>query len=447
MTSTPRAAKPQLAKDQKTTHKQQPAAGGTGVSRSSAKAGNAEILRASRRQECYDSQFYKTKLCTFWQRGKCMRQNSCKFAHGEEERHQAPDLNQTSMCHQMLTTGKCDDPNCQYAHDAGSLRATNIFYKTTMCYFYRFGTCKLGAACRHAHSKNELRVTLGRSGAQTRASSKAGSVVGSEASTVAPSGEQTSETPITAAPDNVSGCDLISQAWSEEEQEGQESLGEMEEASEKASQHELSSGERSTSLPCLIYTDAAGQQLLEDEDLTVEQAWSRSMSAPANVVLTPLAAPLAATAPMPPSPPSMSVVPMVVSAQAAATSPAGAQVVYGAMAPAVVPMMPATHVNPVVVLETPADVCAFAPAVAVAPVAPIVATTPSAAIAEQQPQFSGAGNNRPQWPTEQVLGLIPMTAMGHMQHIAPGGAPTSSALSTNLIQQMLENAMPDHYDE
>jgi len=39
------------------------------------------------------------------------------------------------------------------------LRATDNFFKTTMCCFYRYGaSCKLGNLCRHAHSREELKV-------------------------------------------------------------------------------------------------------------------------------------------------------------------------------------------------------------------------------------------------------------------------------------------------
>lgn len=117
-------------------------------------------LRDIRRQECFSTQFYKTKLCTYWQRGKCVRGDLCRFAHGVEELHRAPDLKGTALCPQKLRTGRCDAPNCQYAHDASSLRATDMFYKTSMCQFYQYGVCRLGASCRHAHGLAELRVTF-----------------------------------------------------------------------------------------------------------------------------------------------------------------------------------------------------------------------------------------------------------------------------------------------
>lgn len=104
----------------------------------------------------YDSQFYKTKLCIFFQSGRCSRK-FCKFAHGMEELQCAPDLRKTAMCKAFLTTQRCDQEDCSFAHSLDELRATDKFYKTTMCCFYYYGSCKLGDLCRHAHSKEELR--------------------------------------------------------------------------------------------------------------------------------------------------------------------------------------------------------------------------------------------------------------------------------------------------
>lgn len=105
----------------------------------------------------YDSQFYKTKLCMFWQTGRCTRRN-CKYAHGEQELQQAPDLTRTAMCRMVLADGRCNDPTCKFAHGLDDLRTTNNFFKTTMCCFSPDGACKLGDQCRYAHSRTELRM-------------------------------------------------------------------------------------------------------------------------------------------------------------------------------------------------------------------------------------------------------------------------------------------------
>mmetsp|Transcript_141734 Transcript_141734/g.359881 ORF Transcript_141734/g.359881 Transcript_141734/m.359881 type:complete len:388 (+) Transcript_141734:76-1239(+) len=66
--------------------------------------------------------FYKTKLCTFWERGRCLR-SPCSYAHGEEELLQAPDLTKTAMCRVLLLGGTCSNPECSFAHNPQELRA------------------------------------------------------------------------------------------------------------------------------------------------------------------------------------------------------------------------------------------------------------------------------------------------------------------------------------
>lgn len=105
----------------------------------------------------FTGQFFKTKMCSFWQKGQCMRGSACKYAHGESELNAMPDLTNTALCHQMLAYGKCDIPGCHFAHSPEALRATGNFYKTAMCSFHRQGRCSLGQHCRHAHTQDELR--------------------------------------------------------------------------------------------------------------------------------------------------------------------------------------------------------------------------------------------------------------------------------------------------
>lgn len=66
----------------------------------------------------------KTKLCKFYGKtGKCPRDGSCKFAHGEQELQVAPDLSQTKMCPALLRHGECNrGPSCRFAHSEEDLR-------------------------------------------------------------------------------------------------------------------------------------------------------------------------------------------------------------------------------------------------------------------------------------------------------------------------------------
>ena len=34
----------------------------------------------------YEDQFFKTKMCSFWEKGACTRGYDCKYAHGDKER-------------------------------------------------------------------------------------------------------------------------------------------------------------------------------------------------------------------------------------------------------------------------------------------------------------------------------------------------------------------------
>lgn len=105
----------------------------------------------------YEGQFFKTRLCAFWEKNLCTRGAQCKYAHGAAELHQMPDLTKTSLCRTMVKEGSCSVPNCPFAHSPEDLRATDKFYKTTMCGFSSMGRCWLGDLCRHAHHENELR--------------------------------------------------------------------------------------------------------------------------------------------------------------------------------------------------------------------------------------------------------------------------------------------------
>lgn len=110
-----------------------------------------------------DDVFYKTKLCMFWESNRCSRGANCKYAHGEEELQNAPNLEKTAMCNQLENYGYCDNVDCKFAHSVDELRVTDRFHKTAMCHFQRQGTCKQGDKCRYAHNEDELRQILAQS--------------------------------------------------------------------------------------------------------------------------------------------------------------------------------------------------------------------------------------------------------------------------------------------
>lgn len=108
----------------------------------------------------YEGQFFKTKMCAFWEKGQCTRGADCKYAHGGKEMNVMPNLTKTSLCKELLATGTCTMENCLFAHQIEDLRATQKFFKTSMCSFYRVGQCRLGDDCRHAHDVSELRAPI-----------------------------------------------------------------------------------------------------------------------------------------------------------------------------------------------------------------------------------------------------------------------------------------------
>eukprot|EP00930_Biecheleria_cincta_P064944 TRINITY_DN50643_c0_g1_i1.p1 TRINITY_DN50643_c0_g1~~TRINITY_DN50643_c0_g1_i1.p1 ORF type:complete len:278 (+),score=41.34 TRINITY_DN50643_c0_g1_i1:44-877(+) len=107
----------------------------------------------------YELQFFKTKQCSFYAKGKCTRGDFCKYAHGYVELCVRPDLTNTSLCRTWAATGVCSNPLCKFAHNSQQLRATDRFYKTALCKFYMTNACRLGEECRHAHGNEELRPT------------------------------------------------------------------------------------------------------------------------------------------------------------------------------------------------------------------------------------------------------------------------------------------------
>mmetsp|Transcript_87679 Transcript_87679/g.151932 ORF Transcript_87679/g.151932 Transcript_87679/m.151932 type:complete len:455 (-) Transcript_87679:133-1497(-) len=102
-------------------------------------------------------QLTKTKMCAFFERGKCASVN-CRYAHSNEELRTAPNLQKTKLCRSFLSGG-CNDENCPFAHGDGDLRVTEGIYKTQICNFFERGYCKKGDRCNHAHGAVDLRPT------------------------------------------------------------------------------------------------------------------------------------------------------------------------------------------------------------------------------------------------------------------------------------------------
>lgn len=110
--------------------------------------GDTSVLQA--RSERFQQQFFKTQLCQLYKRGRCHRNDLCKYAHGEEELRQAPNLCKTALC---PDGSNCKDEACRFAHHKRELRATNEFLNKDPCrYFIRTGRCALGKKCRYSHS-------------------------------------------------------------------------------------------------------------------------------------------------------------------------------------------------------------------------------------------------------------------------------------------------------
>ncbi|KAJ1607437.1 CCCH domain-containing protein [Cryptosporidium canis] len=71
-------------------------------------------------------QLYKTKMCAFYNVGKCTRGNLCAFAHSVQELRPLPDLRFTRLCELTKRGDICRDVNCTFAHSLNDLRTTEI---------------------------------------------------------------------------------------------------------------------------------------------------------------------------------------------------------------------------------------------------------------------------------------------------------------------------------
>mmetsp|Transcript_132581 Transcript_132581/g.424232 ORF Transcript_132581/g.424232 Transcript_132581/m.424232 type:complete len:548 (+) Transcript_132581:146-1789(+) len=104
----------------------------------------------------YLKQFHKTKMCAFFQKGKCKMGERCRFAHLWDELLGVPDLMKTKLCVSFLR-GSCTDDSCIFAHGYQELRSTGGVYKTALCRWRFAGWCNAGESCRYAHTSDELR--------------------------------------------------------------------------------------------------------------------------------------------------------------------------------------------------------------------------------------------------------------------------------------------------
>lgn len=82
-------------------------------------------------KEDYAKQFYKTRLCRFFIRGKCFKGAECSHAHSRSELNRKPNLMKTSLCRNWSASEVCEKGSeCPYAHGAAELRScsqkTNI---------------------------------------------------------------------------------------------------------------------------------------------------------------------------------------------------------------------------------------------------------------------------------------------------------------------------------
>mmetsp|Transcript_69933 Transcript_69933/g.169258 ORF Transcript_69933/g.169258 Transcript_69933/m.169258 type:complete len:432 (+) Transcript_69933:112-1407(+) len=70
-----------------------------------------------------ESIFHKTRLCRFYDSGRCRRGRACRFAHGRQELRTRPDLQCTKLCPNVLRGERCPfGRHCMYAHSLGQLR-------------------------------------------------------------------------------------------------------------------------------------------------------------------------------------------------------------------------------------------------------------------------------------------------------------------------------------
>lgn len=113
--------------------------------------------RGKKEDTAVTARLKKTKMCYFFERGKCASE-SCCYAHSMEELRVVPDLHKTKLCKAWAEEGRCDSVDCAFAHGEAELRVTDGIYKTQICHFYERGRCLKGDRCNHAHGPGDLRA-------------------------------------------------------------------------------------------------------------------------------------------------------------------------------------------------------------------------------------------------------------------------------------------------
>jgi len=112
-------------------------------------------------------QLQKTKLCRYHMKGNCKHGSSCRFAHGQDQLLQPPNLQKTRMCPDFLANGKCTNQQCTFAHYENELKEVNICHKTALCTWFLAGKCRNGAECHFAHGEHELKANAKNQGTQS----------------------------------------------------------------------------------------------------------------------------------------------------------------------------------------------------------------------------------------------------------------------------------------
>jgi len=71
--------------------------------------------------------FDKTRICKFYEKGRCKRGSSCTFAHSESELRAQPDFFKTQLCTDYFRSGVCPNGGaCRYAHSPDEVRHANL---------------------------------------------------------------------------------------------------------------------------------------------------------------------------------------------------------------------------------------------------------------------------------------------------------------------------------
>lgn len=79
---------------------------------------DVELVEMTKEWSPIKKRMYKTQVCKYFIRGRCMHGLLCAFAHSVDELNRKPDLSKTKLC----TKVGCVDPGCAFAHTLAELR-------------------------------------------------------------------------------------------------------------------------------------------------------------------------------------------------------------------------------------------------------------------------------------------------------------------------------------